>query len=160
MKKTLIIALLLATVSFTYSQDIPVYEFEGFEQFLNQEGDSLYLVNFWATWCVPCVKEMPALNKLAINYSNTRLSILLVSLDMPRQIDSRVKPFIEKYNLQSKVILLDDPDFNSWIDKVHEDWGGAIPATLIYSKRHRAFYEQSFDYEELENIVQIKLNEL
>jgi thiol-disulfide isomerase/thioredoxin len=158
-----LVLILLIAIGLSHSlqaQEIPLYNFSEFEPFLHKENDSLYLVNFWATWCVPCIKEIPAINAVAKKYTNTKLKVLLVSLDMPNKIESNLKPFIEKKNIRSQVLLLDDPDFNGWIDKVDPTWSGAIPATLIYSKNSRSFYEQSFEFEDLDSIIQLKLNEL
>jgi len=75
----------------------------------------------------------------------------LVSLDFPDKLDSNLIPFIKKNSIQPKVILLDAPNENEWIPKIDESWSGAIPATLIYNKNKRSFYEQSFTREELIN---------
>lgn len=149
-----------STLNFSYSQEIPVYNFDEFEYRLNHTADSLYFINFWATWCVPCVKEMPAISKVAEKYKNEPLKIILVSLDQSSKIESGLKPFIIKHGIKSEVVMLDDPDFNSWIDKVEPSWGGAIPASLFYTKKSREFYEQSFEFEELDNIINSKLNQL
>ena len=111
----------------------------------------LYVINFWATWCKPCVEELPAFEKLNKQYQNNSVKVILVSLDFPNEIENRVIPFIKKNNLTSNVVAMIDPDQNTWIPKVSEKWTGAIPATLIYSKNKREFYEQSFTYELLEN---------
>ncbi len=142
------------------SQQITTLNFEELEPYLQRQSDSLYMIHFWATWCVPCIKEMPAIQQIANVYSNSKLNILLVSLDMPGQIEARLLPFIEKNQLTPKVVLLNDPDFNAWIDKVSTEWGGGIPATLIYSPKHRDFYERSFEYEQLNQLINTKLNEL
>ncbi len=125
--------------------------FEEFEQkYFQKKNDSIYIINFWATWCKPCVKELPAFEKMATDYSDKKIKILLVSLDFPDKIESQVIPFIKKNNIQSEVVLLDDANANSWIPKVSQEWSGAIPATVIYKKDNRKFYEQSFTFEELE----------
>lgn len=72
-------------------------------------------------------------------------------MDFAEHLERRVIPFIERNNLLSKVVLLDDTNSNFWIPKVSEHWSGAIPATLIYNKNQRKFYEKSFTYNELEN---------
>lgn len=77
------------------------------------------------------------------------MEVILVSLDFPRQYDKKLKPYIKDNNLQSRVVALNDPDMNNWIPKVDDDWTGSIPATIIYNKSGRQFYEQSFTYEEL-----------
>lgn len=133
---------------------IPMMDFQQFEHRLYHDNDTIYLVNFWATWCAPCIREIPYFEKINELYGHRKVKVLLVSLDFPNQIDSRLIPFIEKNNVRSEVILLDDPYANSWIPKVSEAWSGAIPATVIYQGDKRQFYEKEFKYEELEAIVQ------
>lgn len=122
--------------------------------FQNKTGTT-YVINFWATWCKPCVKELPYFEKIASDYSEKNVKVLLVSLDFPDKIESQVIPFLEKNNIKSEVVLLDDPDANSWIPKVSPNWSGAIPATVIYKNEKRKFYEQSFTFDELENELKL-----
>ena len=112
------------------------------------EGKNM-IVNFWATWCKPCVEELPFFERINEEYKDQNVEVLLVSLDFPTQIEEKVLPFIEKNKIRSKVILMSDPDQNTWIPKIDETWSGAIPATIIYTKNKRAFYEKAFTYEEL-----------
>lgn len=135
------------------SSTIEINTFKEFSNWLNKDNDTTYVINFWATWCAPCVKEIPAFEKLNAQYSQKKVKVLLVSLDMPDQIDSRLLPFIEKMNMQSEVILLDEVDGNKWIPFVNDQWGGAIPATLIYNTNKRDFYRKEFTYEELEKTL-------
>ena len=138
--------------------DLEVYDFNGLEPFLNKKDDKTHVVNFWATWCAPCVKEMPYFEKLNANYKDKNVEVLLVSLDFPFNYDKKLKPFIKENKLQSKVVALDDPDMNSWMSKVDEEWSGAIPITIIFNKNKRQFYERSFTYNELENELKQFLN--
>ena len=128
---------------------LEVHDFEGFAPYLELEGSKTHVVNFWATWCAPCVKELPYFESLQANY-NGSVEVILVSLDFPHQYESKLKPFIEKQNLKSKIVVLDDPDMNSWIPKVNPQWDGAIPVTLIYNSSMRMFYSRTFTYKELE----------
>lgn len=137
---------------------VPVYDFEEFEQYLKFENDSVYVINFWATWCKPCIKELPAFEKINEKYGNDKVRVILVSLDLPQHIESRLEPYIRENNIRSEVFLLDDPNANSWINEVDESWSGAIPATVIYNRESYSFFERSFTYEELDNIVKSKLN--
>ena len=84
------------------------------------------------------------------------MKILLVSLDFPAQINSRLKPFLKENNIDMETVLLDDPNQNVWINKVDPTWSGSIPATLVYSRNSRNFYEKSFTYQELKTIVEQK----
>jgi thiol-disulfide isomerase/thioredoxin len=132
---------------------VNAYDFSRLEYFLNRKNDTTYVVNFWATWCVPCVQELPHFEKLNTEHKDQKVKVLLVSLDMHKMVESRLIPFIKEKNLQSDVVLLRDPDANSWIDKVDKNWSGAIPATVIYRNDKRNFYEKSFTYAELEKEV-------
>ena len=138
--------------------ELEVYDFEGFEKFLNSKDDKVHVVNFWATWCAPCIKEMPHFEKLNENYKDRNVEVLLVSLDFPFNYDKKLKPFIKEKKLQSKVVALDDPDMNAWMPKVDEKWTGAIPITIIYNKDKRQFYERNFTYNELETELKRFLN--
>ena len=119
-----------------------------------KQDDQIYVINFWATWCAPCVKELPAFEKLNKEYASKNVSVLLVSLDFPKQIEKKLIPFIARKNLQSKVILLDDINEDVWIKAIDSSWSGAIPATIIYNKDIRKFYEKTFDYKTLEKELQ------
>ncbi|MDC1465390.1 TlpA family protein disulfide reductase [Polaribacter sp.] len=138
---------------------VKVYSYKELKPLLEQKGDKVYVVNFWATWCAPCVKELPAFEKLKSVYAAKGVEVLLVSLDFPKQINKRVIPFIAKKNLQSKVVLLDNGKDDSWFKAIDSIWSGAIPATLIYTKNKRNFYEQSFDFASLEAELQLFLRD-
>ena len=133
--------------------ELDVFDFGEFEPYLNKKDDKIYVINFWATWCAPCVKELPFYEKLNEAYGKENVEVILVSLDFPRQYESKLKPFIAEKKLKSKVLALNDINTNYWIPMVSQDWTGAIPATLIYNKDKRQFYEKSFDYQELETQV-------
>ncbi|ANW96584.1 thioredoxin [Wenyingzhuangia fucanilytica] len=139
-------------------EKLEVYDFNGFKKFLEQKDDKVYVVNFWATWCAPCVKELPYFEKIGENYKDKNVEVLLVSLDFPNQYNTKLKPFLKEKNIQSKVIALDDVDMNTWIPKVDESWSGALPATIIYKNDSSKFFEQSFTYETLENEIKQFLN--
>ncbi|MDO5973406.1 TlpA disulfide reductase family protein [Flavivirga jejuensis] len=138
--------------------ELEVYDYEGFKKFLNKKDDKVYVINFWATWCAPCVKELPYFEKLNSEYSDKNVEVILVSLDFPHLYESKLKPFIKKRDLKSKVIALDDADMNTWIPQVSKDWSGAIPATVIYRNDSNKFFEGSFTYETLETEVKSFLN--
>ncbi len=138
--------------------ELEVYDFEGLEPLLNKQDDNVYVVNFWATWCAPCVKELPYFETLNQEYQSKNVKVILVSLDFPKQYETKLKPFIKDKNLKSKIVVLNDVDANSWVPKVSEDWTGAIPATVIYNKNKRSFYEKSFNLQELKAEVNKFLN--
>lgn len=139
----------IKNVSYDELELVNFAEFEA--KYLQQtSSETTYVINFWATWCKPCIKELPYFEELNKNYKDKDVKVVLVSLDFPKQIEKQVLPFIKKHDLKSEILLLDDPDSNSWIPKVSEEWSGAIPATLFVKGSTQKFYETSFTYDELE----------
>ncbi len=130
------------------AQDDRVAVYSTFEELLpvfNQSNDTTYVVNFWATWCKPCVKELPYFEEAVQAYKGQPVKIILVSLDFPKQIDSRLMPFIREHELQAEVVMLTDPDANSWIPRIADEWSGAIPATLVQYNGKTVFREGDFE---------------
>jgi len=134
------------------------YTYNELKPLLNKRDNKTYVINFWATWCGPCIKELPAFEKLKEQYTDKNVEVLLVSLDFPKQKEKKLIPFINKKKIKSKVVLLDDVNEDFWIKEINDKWSGAIPATLIYNANSRKFYEQSFDYITLENELKTFLN--
>lgn len=132
-------------------KNLKVLDFEELQTYLNtKDNTKTYVINFWATWCAPCVKELPYFEQLNANYADKGVEVILISLDFPKQINTKLKAFLKKNDLKSEIIVLDDVDSNTWIPKVSKDWTGAIPATIIYNRSLTLFYERSFEYKELE----------
>jgi len=129
---------------------LEILDYNGLEPYLTKNDDKTYVVNFWATWCAPCIKELPHFETLNTNYIKNNVEVILVSLDFPHQYESKLKPYIKEHDLKSKILVLDDVDMNTWIPKVDENWDGAIPVTIIYNKDKRKFFDQTFTYEILE----------
>ena len=164
MYKTILVIISLLLLGFTskkksdiedkdvWNNDIPIYNFESLEPLLYTKSNKIHIVNFWAMWCVPCIKELPILQEYEKN--NPNVEIILVSLDFPEDIDTKLKPFLKKKGITSKVVLLDDPDANSWINKVDPNWSGAIPFTIIFNNTERSFHERAFEnIKDLENEI-------
>lgn len=139
------------------SKTIAVLNFEELQKRLSERDDQLLVVNFWATWCKPCIEELPLFEDLN-REGNQELEVILVSLDLPSKLESQLRPFVEKHKLESEVILLNDPHENKWIPLVDESWSGAIPATLMLKGEKRSFFEKSFNEEELKTEVSNFLN--
>jgi len=154
--KAVILAIILFVFVPVFSQkqsEIAVLRFNELEPYLHFRNDTTYIVNFWATWCVPCRKELPVFENIHNEYLGKPLKVLLVSLDFPSQIESGLKPFLVKNNITANVILLNDPNSNSWINKVDSSWSGSIPATLIYKNEFRLFLEKELDYDTVKSII-------
>ncbi len=132
---------------------IDILHFDELEPLLHKVNDTTYIINFWATWCMPCRKELPEFEKIHKEYADQPVRVILISLDFPGQLESSLIPFLEKNDISARTILLDDPDSNSWIDRVDSGWTGSIPATLIYRNQNRKFLEEELDYHTLKQLI-------
>ena len=153
------ILLIIGLMSCTSDQtlQVPEMNFSQFEPYLQKSNDTVYVINFWATWCKPCIKELPDFERINKDYRNEKVKVYLVSLDFPDKHDESLIPFLKEHNIKSEVIHLTDTDANTWIDKVSPFWSGAIPATVIYKNTSREFYEKTLTYDELKKIVESKI---
>ena len=135
------------------AQQATVVKFDALQKILDTKSDQIQVINFWATWCAPCVKELPLLEKLNAQ-KNLNVKITLINLDYADKLD-KVNAFMARKNIQSEVLLLDEIDYNSWIDKVDKSWSGAIPATLIFNPKtgQRKFVEKELKEGELESLI-------
>lgn len=137
---------------------ITVYEkFEDFEKAVIKEDENIYVINFWATWCAPCIKELPYFEKL--HTDNKKVKVILVSLDSRKDLEKKLIPFVERKKITAEVLLLSDKDYNSWLSKIDKDWSGAIPATLIIQGKKHLFAEREFEnFTELNDYVNSFIN--
>jgi len=145
---TIAVLLFLWTLRLS-GQSIEKIDAEGLISLTTQSNDTTYIINFWATWCSPCVKEIGYFEKLHREYKDKKMKVVLVSLDFPNQLERRVIPFLEEKGISAEVNIMTDTDYNSWIDRVDPSWSGAIPATLIYQGDRRLFMEKEITYNEL-----------
>jgi thiol-disulfide isomerase/thioredoxin len=131
-------------------------KFEELETSYKKQNDTLYVVNYWATWCVPCIEELPHFMELNEEYSHSKkFKMILVSLDKKELLHTSVQQVITKKNITTDVYLLDDiKRMNDWIPAVNEEWSGAIPATAFYKHgKQLAFNEGKLTKQELETLI-------
>jgi len=141
------------------SQSYEVVKIDAIENILQSENDSLYIVNFWATWCAPCIAELPYFEAMNEKYKDDKVKIILVNLDFSSQLESRVAPFLDKGKYKSAIWHLDEKKANDYIPKVDEMWSGAIPFTFVSrgDVQMKDRKEGSFTQEELDQWIQAKL---
>jgi thiol-disulfide isomerase/thioredoxin len=117
------------------AQDIkPLHNIKELEAIKDSAKGSVLLLNFWASWCKPCVSEFPELVKLYNNYKDKGFQLIFISLDDVSDVDKSVKPFLKKQGVDfiSYYNKFEKPE--ELIDYIDKNWQGAIPSTYIYDK--------------------------
>jgi len=131
------------------AQKPSVYKIDDLTKRIFNNNDTTYIVNFWATWCKPCVAELPEFEKLHQDSKGKKIKVLLVSMDFKEELDKKLKNFLEKNKYTCEVVLLDEINGNDFINKISESWSGAIPATLMTknNKSQFDFFEKKVTYD-------------
>lgn len=138
---------LLSISVIVYGQNIEKIKVDELNAVINTKSEQIKVINFWASWCGPCVKELPYFSAIS---DSGKAEVTLVSLDFPQEL-SKAKSLLEKKKINLDSYLLDEDDY---IDRIEKSWSGAIPATIIInSKGERSFYEKSFTNEELNILI-------
>ncbi|MBP2617367.1 TlpA family protein disulfide reductase [Chryseobacterium jejuense] len=151
----ILIVFLFCTLYKAQQANVSVLKYEDLEKKIKSEKDKFLVVNFWATTCAPCVKELPHFMEINNQYAgNSKFKMILVSLD--RLVDKeRVLKFIKNKNLTAEVVLLDDiKRMNTWIPRFEKEWDGNIPVTIFYkngAKLH--FNDGEMSKEDLETTI-------
>ncbi|MEE2801236.1 MAG: redoxin family protein [Bacteroidota bacterium] len=154
MKWTLYLFILLGILSCKEDKPISttqVIQREGFINIINEPSEKIQVINFWATWCAPCVKELPYFEKVNSKYDD--VDVVLISLDDVEKVTSTVNPFLKEEEIKSSVYLLDDPYAAEWIPMVDDHWDGAIPVTLIKKGKEKYFINKAVTYDQLEEAI-------
>lgn len=136
---------------------VPVVKVDDLNARMKSGNDTIYIVNFWATWCAPCVAELPYFEQIDSAYSGQKVKVILMSTDFKKDYKSRLIPFVERKKLHSEVNFLDEVYDNEWIPKVDSSWQGNIPATKIYnSKTGKSFFlPRETTYAELDSLIKV-----
>jgi thiol-disulfide isomerase/thioredoxin len=153
--KVIVFIIGLLTVNFCSAQDAKIIKLGKLTEIMESKGGHIQIVNFWATWCAPCVKELPLFEKLQAE-KRADIKIALVSMDLDLDPNpEKVYKFIERKKIKSEVLLLDEQDPNSWIDKIDSNWSGALPATIIINQKtgRRIFVEKELHEGDLEKLI-------
>ena len=127
------------------------------EKGILKDDNTTYVINFWATWCAPCVKELPYFEKL--HRENNDVKVILVSLDSKKDLDNKLIPFLKRKKITATVVHLTDKDYNNWLPKVDANWSGSIPATWVVRGEQKQFIEHEFEsFDSLRDYVNSIIN--
>lgn len=152
MMKTLFAILFFLYVSPTSAQSIPKWKITDVEKYVAKENNDVLVINMWATFCKPCVAEIPGFIKVTDKYKSQNAKLLLVSLDLPSFYPNKIASFAKKHKFNSNIVWLQETDADYFCPKIDKAWSGSIPATLFLNKKtgYRKFMEEEMSAAEFE----------
>ena len=120
------------------------------------ESKTPLIVNFWATFCVPCIQEMPYFQEMARQYKSQNVSLLFVSLDLREAYPTKVNEMAKKLNLTSPVVWLNETNADYFCPKIDTTWSGGMPSSLFVNNAtgYHKFFEDQLSKEKLEKEIQ------
>jgi len=153
------VKIIFATVFFwfnlSFGQTAEIVKVADLEKIMKERSAAIHIINFWATWCGPCVKELPVFEKITAE-GRPDIKVTLVSLDLDLDPDpEKVYKFVARKGLRSRVVMLDEADPDSWINKIEKQWSGALPATIVINHKtgKRKFIGRALREGELEQYL-------
>jgi thiol-disulfide isomerase/thioredoxin len=158
-RRILVFGVFFLAFHLALAQKAEVMKLDRLQSEMAQPSDQVLIYNFWATWCAPCVKELPLFEKLNQDDKNVRITLVSMDIDLDPNPE-KVYKFIERKKIQSRVVILDAVDPNSWINKIDKNWSGALPATLIINTKTgvRRFVNAALKEGDLEKLIgEVKL---
>lgn len=135
--------------------EVKVVDIPALQKHTQQNNDTLYVVNFWATWCKPCVEEMPYFEKANAAFAAQKVKVVLVSINALKE-KTAVEKFAAKNNIHSEVLLLNAGNPNVWINQLEPQWSGSLPATILYRNGQKVFFhEGELNQSQLDSVIHL-----
>jgi len=153
MKRHFIFCVFLFFGSSCFSQEIKQVRVTDLERVIKESRTPL-IVNFWATFCVPCIEEIPYFQEMVKKYERDSVRLILVSLDLKEDYP-KIKSFAAKRKFTAPVVWLNETNADYFCPRVDSSWSGAIPASLFINNKtgYRKFYEEQIPEEKLEKEI-------
>lgn len=154
MKRIALIACFLFFLLEINAQSIPNWKITELEEFINK-SETPVIINFWATYCAPCLKELPYFQELVKNYEKKGVKLILVSLDFKEAYPDKIKKISGKLKFTAPIVWLDETNADYFCPKVDNKWSGVMPATLFINNKtgFRSFFEESIPKIKLEQEI-------
>jgi thiol-disulfide isomerase/thioredoxin len=134
---------LLLLTSFSYSQQVKKVKIAALMEYI-QKSDHPLVVSFWATWCAPCVEEIPWLQTAVEKYKDDKVELVLVSLDFAPSYPKKITEFVQQNKFTATFFWLNETNADEFCPKIDARWGGSIPANLFMNNKtgYRRFFDR------------------
>lgn len=152
--KTGLVLLALLVFTTAKAQSIPKWKLADLEAAI-KEADKPTIFNFWATFCKPCIEEIPHFQEVVKKYDSAGVKLVFISLDLDDAYPAKIQTFAKKRNINYPITFLDETNADLFCPVVDPKWSGAIPATLFVNNKtgYRQFYEDQLSKEQVEKEV-------
>jgi len=140
------------------AQKVPVWKLADLKAAIDSAQQPT-IVNFWATFCKPCIAELPHFHEMANKYKEQGVKLVMVSLDLKEAYPTKVSSFAKKLKLTSPVVFLGESNADVFCPAVDSSWSGAIPASIFINPAtgYRKFYEEELSKTKLEAEIKAML---
>lgn len=159
-KRYLIFSTIILFAMASRSQSIPKMKMADVVKSFSNGSDTVYVVNFWATFCKPCVGEIPYFIDIVKRFEGQKVKLLLVSLDLPTYYPGKIRSFVKKNHFNTNIAWLNETNADIFCPMIDQKWSGAIPATIIINgkKGYRKFFEDEITPAAFEKELKLALN--
>ncbi|MEO5948335.1 MAG: TlpA disulfide reductase family protein [Chitinophagaceae bacterium] len=152
----LIVSFLLSLICF--SQRVGSVKITELETIIAESKTPL-IINFWATWCKPCIEEIPYFEDEVKKHRKDSVKLILVSLDFKEAFPQAISAFANKRKIEAPILWLNETNADYFCPKIDAKWSGAIPATLFINNKtgYRNFVEEQISHDQLKNEIKAML---
>ena len=159
MKRVIILMTVIFFAITANSQPIPKMKMADVVKSFSNGTDTVYVVNFWATFCKPCVGEIPYFINIVKKYAGQKVKLLLVSLDLPSYYPAKIKAFAKQHRFNTNIAWLNETNADIFCPMIDEKWSGAIPATIIVNGKtgYKKFFEDEITAAQFEKELKLAL---
>ena len=159
MKKVLFILSLTLCLCAAHAQPIKKWQVTDLEKYMKDSSSKVLVINFWASFCKPCIAEIPSFIKITDAHKAEGVSLLLVSLDLPSFYPEKIARFAKQRGYKANIVWLNETDADYFCPKIDQSWSGSIPSTLILNTKtgYRKFIEDEIAASDFEREVKLAL---
>ena len=159
-KRLLILSSIFLFAITANCQSIPKMKMADVVKTFSNGSDTVYVVNFWATFCKPCVGEIPSFINVVNKYKGQKVKLLLVSLDLPGYYPTKIASFVKKSHFNTNIAWLNETNADIFCPMIDQKWSGAIPATIIVNgkTKYKKFFEDEMNAEQFEKELKLALS--
>lgn len=159
--KASLLAICFGLIAFTLSaQQVKKAKINDIVEYF-EKSDHPVIISFWATWCLPCIHEIPYFQQTVKKYQDKKVELILVSLDFKESFPRAIETFVKKNQYTASFFWLDETNADQFCPRIDPKWDGSIPATLFVNNKtnYRKFYDRQLTPLQVEAEIKAQVKE-